>query len=65
MEGHRFFDLVRYGTAGTELTAFWNKEKAIHTYYGTSKFVNGNNEYLPIPQTQIDLSKGTLKQNNY
>src|SRR5690606_8784118 len=61
MEGHRFFDLVRYGTVAEELTAFWNKEKAVHTYYGSSKFVKGSNEYFPIPQTQIDLSLGTLK----
>jgi hypothetical protein len=63
MEGHRFFDLVRYGTADVDLNAYIAKEKARRTYLTNSVFTKGKNEYFPIPQTQIDLSKGTLKQN--
>ncbi|MBK1442420.1 RagB/SusD family nutrient uptake outer membrane protein [Parapedobacter sp. ISTM3] len=66
MEGHRFFDLVRYGTVAEELTAYWEKEKAVHTYYGSAVFQVGKHEYYPIPQAQIDLSLGTLVPNpNY
>lgn len=66
MEGHRFFDLVRYGTVADELAAYWDKEKAVHTYYGSATFQTGKHEYFPIPQTQIDLSLQTLTQNpNY
>jgi hypothetical protein len=63
MEGHRFFDLVRYGTADVELNAFIAKEKARRTYLTSAVFTKGKNEYFPIPQAQIDLSKNTLKQN--
>jgi len=66
MEGHRFFDLVRYGTAAQELTAFWTKEKPVRTYYNGTGFQTGKHEYYPIPQAQIDLSQGALAQNpNY
>ena len=63
MEGHRFFDLVRYGTAAAELNAYIAKEKTRRTYFGSAVFTAGQDEYFPIPQAQIDLSKGTLVPN--
>lgn len=63
MEGHRFFDLVRYGTADVELNAYIAKEKAQRTFFQNAQFTKGKSEYFPIPQSQIDLSKGTLSQN--
>ena len=64
MEGHRFFDIVRYGDAATEINAFISKEKPRRTYFSNAVFVPNKHEYFPIPQTQIDLSSGTLTQNN-
>jgi hypothetical protein len=52
LEGFRFWDLVRTGRAPAIL--------------GPLGFVTGKNEVLPIPQSEIDLSQGTLVQNpNY
>jgi hypothetical protein len=48
-EGHRFFDLVRTGRAVEEL--------------GDQGFTAGKHELLPIPQTEIDITEGNLKQN--
>jgi starch-binding outer membrane protein, SusD/RagB family len=52
MEQDRFFDIVRQGRAGQILRAL-----------GKS-FVDGKNEVFPIPQNQIELSGGLLKQNS-
>ena len=73
MEGHRFFDLVRWGEAKATLDAYFKYEsgslkpiKNARTYLkdpSVPVFQAGKHEYFPIPQTQIDLSSGTLKQN--
>lgn len=49
LEGHRFWDLVRTGRAAAVL--------------GPLGFVAGKHELLPIPQNEIDLAQGRLKQN--
>ncbi|AUD04388.1 RagB/SusD family nutrient uptake outer membrane protein [Spirosoma pollinicola] len=54
-EGHRFFDLVRWGVAAPVLNAFIAYEsKKLPVAYAGAKFTAGRDEYLPIPQTQID-----------
>lgn len=58
MEGHRFFDLVRWGIADQEINAYLEKEKTMRTYLAGVHFKKGVNEYFPIPQQQIDLSAG-------
>lgn len=67
MEGHRFFDLSRWGIAEETLNNYFDYEGAILTDIRGGKFVKGKNEYYPIPDFQIDLSKTTsgplLKQN--
>ncbi len=64
MEGHRFFDLVRYGTADVVLNAYIAHELASgYSLLTGAQFVKGKNEYFPIPQAEIDLSHGMLKQN--
>jgi hypothetical protein len=68
MEGHRFFDLVRWGIADQAINAFLTYEKTkLASGYGSASFTKGKNEYFPVPQRQIDLetSGGTsaLSQN--
>lgn len=58
MEGHHFFDLVRWGTADNEINAYLQKEKSLRNYLNSAVFTKNKNEYFPIPQTQIDLSAG-------
>jgi len=51
-EMKRFADLRRWGILAGENQA------------DGKAFVNGKHDYFPIPQTQIDLSQGHLKQND-
>jgi len=64
MEGHRHFDLVRWGNADVVLNAYIAKEKLKRTYLNGAVFVKGKSEYFPIPQAQIDImGSNILKQN--
>jgi hypothetical protein len=70
MEGHRFFDLVRWGIADSVLNLYYEKEKLKRTYFNDVQFVKGKHEYYPIPSQEILNStkdgQPTLKQNpNY
>jgi hypothetical protein len=67
MEGHRFFDLSRWGIAKQALEIYFNFDgKSISDVTG-AKFTTNKNEYYPIPQAQIDLETvggvANLKQN--
>jgi hypothetical protein len=64
-EGHRFFDLVRWGVAAEELNAYLAYESTLLvTKFGGASFKAGKSEYYPIPQTQIDIQgPDILKQN--
>ena len=55
MEGHRFFDLVRWDEAETTLNAYLNYEKTILLQLQGAKF-DATDKLYPIPQRQIDLS---------
>ena len=49
LEQHRFWDLVRTGKAEEVL--------------GSIGFISGKHDYFPIPQSEIDISQGSLTQN--
>lgn len=53
MEGHRFFDLVRWGIAAPTLNAYVAGEKLKRTYLATATFEAGKHEYFPIPLQEI------------
>ncbi len=63
-EGHRMYDLVRWGVAAEVIQSYLAFESSLlpGPLSGAS-FEAGKDEYYPIPQTQIDLSGGTLTQN--
>jgi hypothetical protein len=76
-EGHRFFDLQRWdglyggpmptGFMATTLNAYLAHENAVPNFPAlllkSAKFVQGKNELYPVPQTQIDITHGNIKQN--
>lgn len=63
MEGWRFFDLVRWGIAQSELQAFYDYESPL-AYQVLLKpkptYTAPSDDYYSIPQRQIDLSNGFL-----
>ena len=63
MENGRFFDLVRWGIADQAMNAYYDVEKSRRSYYSSAHFTADRNEYLPIPEAQIRLSKYLYKQN--
>lgn len=58
LEGHRFFDLNRWGIAENTINTFMDFEGDYFptSYINEGRFRSNRNEYFPIPQRQIDLS---------
>ena len=54
-EGHRFFDLVRWGIASETLNDYISADANFRIFLQGASFNAGVDEYWPIPQTQIDL----------
>jgi starch-binding outer membrane protein, SusD/RagB family len=63
MEGTRFFDLVRWGIAATTLNNYIAVEKNRFNFLANAQFTAGRDEYLPIPQAEINLTHGLYVQN--
>jgi len=64
-EGHRYFDLNRWGITVTELNRALTYEKTMpwgNALYGSAT-VGSEDVTFPIPQRQIDISNGKLVQN--
>lgn len=66
MEGHRFFDLQRWGVQAEVLGAYIESESRYRVYLQGKSFIKGKNEFYPIPTEAIDRSfldgKPTLTQ---
>lgn len=61
MEGHRFYDLVRWGIAKQTLESYFSFEGGYFNYL-RGITIEGRDDYFPLPQDQIDRSQGVLKQ---
>src|SRR5690606_16725468 len=53
LEGHRLFDLRRWGTAEEVLNAFTEKAAETRTYYENAETYTAKHRWYPIPTTQI------------
>ncbi len=64
MEGHRYFDLQRWGNIVIELNRVLTYERTQRSpsMYGTAT-VGPEDVNYPVPQNQIDIMQGRLKQN--
>ena len=60
MEGHRWFDLVRWGTAVETMNAFFASEAAYHSYYSDAN-VTTDELFLPTPYEEVVNSNGLYK----
>lgn len=63
MEGQRFFDLVRNGTANAVLNSYYDRERLFMPLKANAHWTPNKNEYFPIPQGEIDNlnSDGTIR----
>lgn len=53
MEGHRWFDLVRWGNAVETVNAYYRSEVEFHSYYEGANLAEAD-IYLPVPVNQLD-----------
>jgi hypothetical protein len=63
MEGYRFFDLVRWGIAAEFINDYFSAEQRRTPHLAGAAFKKNRDEYLPIPQNQINFSQGLYVQN--
>ena len=62
MEGLRWFDLLRWGTAQQVVTNYYQYESNFQSYYNGAS-LSGNDFYFPIPLAQVDNSNGLYSNN--
>lgn len=65
-EGHRFYDLVRWGIAEPTLNAYltYERSKVSATPFSGAVFNAGKDELLPIPQREIDIIGADILHQN-
>lgn len=63
MEGRRFYDLVRWGIVEEVMNTHFEKERQRRSWLNVARFNAGRDEYLPIPQAQMNWGQGVYKQN--
>ncbi|PIB34319.1 hypothetical protein BFP72_02190 [Reichenbachiella sp. 5M10] len=64
MEGHRYYDLRRYGSLIEVMEDFFVNEDRMYGNRFVDVTVEDKNYYLPIPLRAIDLSNGKITQSD-
>jgi starch-binding outer membrane protein, SusD/RagB family len=64
LEGHRLFDLQRWGTLVDVMSKFHAREKVLVPVMANAAAPAAKNLAYPLPSTEIDRSGGKLKQNS-
>ncbi len=59
---HRFFDLRRWGILASTLNDYIARDVQFRTFLQGAVFNATEDDYWPLPQTQIDLQKNVLTQ---
>ncbi|PSR10088.1 MAG: RagB/SusD family nutrient uptake outer membrane protein, partial [Candidatus Arcticimaribacter sp.] len=63
MEGHRTFDLRRWGVAETVINRYISKEAEVITPFAKGQVFESKHNLFPIPLSAIDGSGGVIQQN--
>lgn len=61
-QNHRYFDLRRWGILAPTLNAYVAHDVQFRTFMTGATFIAAEDDYWPLPQSQIDLQKGILTQ---
>jgi starch-binding outer membrane protein, SusD/RagB family len=61
-EGHRFFDLRRWDIDDEVLNDFIARDQKFRTYMRGSVYNPVEDDYLPLPASQVQFQKGVLQQ---
>ena len=64
MEGHRLFDLRRWGNAKSVMNTYFAKESEVITSFARGQSYQDKHNLFPIPIVAIDGSGGILVQNS-
>jgi tetratricopeptide (TPR) repeat protein len=63
LEGHRLFDLQRWGVLETIIPEYTKREAKLVSVLGQAQAPSAKNYAMPIPATEVAKSGGKLKQN--
>lgn len=61
-EGHRFFDLRRWGIIKPVLDAYVARDIRVRGFMTGAVYEPDRDDYWPLPQDQLDIQKGVLQQ---
>jgi hypothetical protein len=61
-EGHRFFDLRRWEIDDEVLNDYISRDQKFRTTLRNAVYDPVEDDYWPLPQSQVEMQKGVLKQ---